>query len=96
MSDLATLHWTALKKMCEERGGRYEGKEQAIAFLSGDPQPLAPVVSAQEAPAVVSGDVVRFDKTKDYGLVTGDIEDMPGARYFQAGHFFNVRGEMVG
>ena len=96
MSELTSLHWTALKKLVEDRGGKYEGKEQAIAFLSGDPMPLAPVVTAKEAPALVSGDVIRFDKTKDYGHVTGDIEEMPGARYFQSGHFFNVHGEMVG
>ena len=96
MDNLESLHWTALKKLVEERGGKYEGKDQAIAFLKTDPQPISPVVSAEQAPAIVSGDTVVFDRSQPYGQVSGDIEEMPGARFFQNGHFFNVRGECVG
>ena len=77
-----SLHWTALKKLVEEKGGTYEDKAQAIAFLSSDTQPSAPVGT--------------FDKSQPYGDVSGEIEDMPGARYFQNGHFYNGVGVMVG
>ena len=87
MSDLNSLHWTALKRLVEEKGGTYEDKAQAIAFLSSDTQPAAPVASNTN---------VTFDKSKPYGDVSGEIEDMPGARYFQNGHFFNGVGVMVG
>lgn len=34
--DLEDVHWTKLRKMVEERGGQYEGKPEAIAFLRGE------------------------------------------------------------
>ena len=32
--DLSDIHWATLKKMVEEKGGTYQGKEQAVRFLS--------------------------------------------------------------
>ena len=90
----ASMHWSALKKLVEEKGGKYEGKEQAIAFLTGsEPAPDAQPVAA---PAVAKNSAVFFDKSKPYGDVSGEIEGMPSARYFQGGHYFNPQGEKVG
>ena len=33
-ADLSDTHWTKLRKMVEEKGGKYTGKDEAIRFLS--------------------------------------------------------------
>lgn len=36
-STLETTHWSQLKKMVEERGGKYISRSDAIAFLQASP-----------------------------------------------------------
>lgn len=113
VEDLGGLHWSKLKSLVEQHGGAYEGKEQAIAFLTAklataDTAPAdtpaggdgADTVTGDAAPDVVEAakgePSIAFDKRKPYGDVFGEIENAPGARYFQGGKYFNGRGELVG
>ena len=80
--ELSELHWHTLKAMAEKAGGKYENKAQVIAFLSGEP------MDAVAVPGV-------FDKSRDYGLISGDVEGFPGAAFSQNGHLFNARGEKL-
>jgi len=84
MSDYDSMHWTALKKLVEEKGGEWEDKAAAIAFLSN------PVTLPDNK------NTVTFDKSKPYGEIFGVVEGMPGVRFRQNGCYFNVNGVKVG
>ncbi len=95
VDDLGSLHWTALRKMVEDAGGRYEGKPQAIEFLTtGKPAEVSSDVAVQVVAHSSSG--ITLDRSRPFGHVSGDIEEAPNARYFQGGHYFNTQGEKVG
>ena len=79
---LSALHWHTLKSMVEKAGGKYENKEQSIAFLAGGP------VSPVAVPGVL-------DKSRDYGLVYGQCDEYPGATFSQGGFLFNALGEKL-
>lgn len=38
----------------------------------------------------------RFDRSRPYGEISGEIPEAPGARYLQGGHYFNNAGDAVG
>lgn len=91
--DLSGLHWSALKSRVESAGGKYESKDQAIAFLTASPE------NAEEPPQDAGdpqGGVVRFNPRKPHGTVHGEVEGAPNARYWQDGRYFNAAGEQVG
>jgi hypothetical protein len=82
---MRTPHWTALKKQVEALGGEYTGVDQALLFL----REKGVSVEKQEDP-------VKLDKTRDYGVVIGEVEEAPTARFAQDGHLFDVNGNKVG
>jgi hypothetical protein len=92
--DLAGLHWSALKSRVEAAGGKYVGKDEAIAFLTASPENAEE--TAQDAGEPQGDGVVRFNPKKPHGTVHGEVEGAPNARYWQDGHYFNAAGEQVG
>lgn len=88
--ELETMHWSHLKKMLEEKGLTYESKEKAIADLSeatGATPPDAPTSAAK---------AVAFDAKQPHGLISGEIEGAPSARFLQHGNFYTSEGVKVG
>lgn len=90
-TDYQGMHWSALKKLVEARGMAYEGKEQAIAFLSA----ALPIGQVKSPQSVVTGGKF-LDKKQPYGDIFGEVENAPDARYIQGGNYYNGAGEKVG
>lgn len=95
---LEDLHWNTLRKMVEDKGGKWTNKEDAIAFLRGtapaeDKTPPADDV-ANAAPKVNAAS--GFNPALPHGQVSGDIPDAPGARFMQHGLYYNALHEVVG
>lgn len=103
MEDFASMHWSALKKLMEDRGLKYEGKEQAIAVLSagqaspdGEAAKAPPAGTVTPNPAPTPSRAREFDRSQPFGHVSGEVDGAPGACYAQDGHLFNSEGEKVG
>ena len=103
--ELRALHWQQLKKMVEDAGLEYKGKDQAVeALLALQPatDELPADAAAADAPAdaadaqPVEPAAVRLNRAKPYGDVFGDVDGAPGARFIQDGTLFNAKGEKVG
>ena len=92
---MTQIHWTHLKKRVEEMGGTWTNREDAEKFLAevkvvgNVSAPVEPVKESRPSGA-------RFDPDQPHGMVSGEIEGMPGARYFQAGRYFTATGKQVG
>lgn len=84
------MHWSALKKLLEERGLVYASKEQAIEVLTALPAEGEVVV----APVVTGGKFL--DKKQPYGAICGSLDECPTACFTQGGGLYNIAGEKVG
>lgn len=106
IDDLKNLHWQTLKKMMEDAGLQFVSKDQAIEELSKRQAPADPAAAdasggrlpADPTPAAAdqAQEGPRFDRSKPYGEIFGDVPDAPGARFLQDGHYFNTAGGIVG
>ena len=103
IDELKTLHWQTLKKMAEDAGIEFKSKEQAIEDLAKlqPAEPAAPdavadpaIDPAAEQPAEPGEPT--FDRNRPHGVICGDVEGMPGARYVQDGKHFNAAGKLLG
>jgi hypothetical protein len=87
MDDLKNIHWSELKKMMEEKGRRYTGKEQAIAFLSGAE---ARIETIPVIPDLISAST-RLDRSRPFGQVIGS----PTVYYTQDGYDFDSNEDKI-
>lgn len=100
---LESVHWNTLRKMVEEKGGKWTNKEEAIAFLRGaapaaetpPPDDMPPDDDAANA-APEAKAAPAFNPALPHGQVSGDIPDAPGARFMQHGRYYNALHEVVG
>ena len=76
---LDQLHWQTLKKMVEEKGGAYESKEKAIAFLSAeetaDPGQTTTVAEAADTPVATPPDAPADTPAEEPAAVVAKIFD---------------------
>lgn len=107
--ELKALHWTQLKKLCEDNGLEYKGKDEAVAALlalnppatdpinppSDETPPDQPPSDDEQAedPAETGP---RLNMRRPYGEIYGEVEGAPNARYTQDGHLFDASGSKVG
>ncbi len=85
MDDLRERHWSELKKMMEEKGQRYTGKEQAIITLSP-----ARVKTVLDIPDLVSAPT-KLDRSRPFGQVIGS----PTVYYTQDGYDFDGNEDKI-
>ena len=98
--ELQDKHWSELKKMMESAGQIYEGKAQAIAFLSAVHQenetPGPAANDHDDTPPVFIDNVPDvFDKNKQFGEIVGIMEEYPTARYAQNGKLYTSEGTLI-
>lgn len=98
---LESVHWNTLRKMVEEKGGKWTNKEEAIAFLRGaapaaDAPPADPPADAEAEAAPETKPAPVFNPALPHGQISGDIPDAPGARFMQHGRYYNALHEVVG
>ena len=92
MPNYNEMHWSALKKLMEEQGQKFESKAQAIAFLSGPEDTGIPFVDVQEENEKLH-DVL--DKSKSFGEIFGIMAECESARYIQNGKFYTSEGILI-
>jgi len=97
------MHWSALKKLMEEQGQKFESKAQAIAFLSGPEDTGIPFADVQEDTGIPFVDVQEenenlhevLDKSKSFGEIFGIMAECESARYIQNGKFYTSEGILI-
>jgi len=92
MPNYNEMHWSALKKLMEEQGQKFESKAQAIAFLSGPEDTGIPFVDVPEKNEKLHE---VLDKSKSFGEIFGIMAECESARYIQNGKFYTSEGILI-